>query len=676
MIDVKEHVYDDDPRRGPADVRTVLPGVRYYFVGNGLILAAVQAAPDGEGTPLGLVLMNPERLGQKREALTMDANSGLAATRLSFEAGPGFRRKIECLRPSLSWSWEWGIPAVRAAWKDGPLEVMERFFCPDRSKPNLIRDVSLANSGRSPLPLRMRTGVKRPSLKTEMTIEAGGRRSLALRYSLVGPPDAVELDVIDGGSLSPAESREYWGRAAALSFQSPLLDHFFRSALGPLADVLSASGKVDAGIWQYGREWVRDHSFMAMGLTVAGQHRTARLLLQRLLREFVSPQGDCIDSSERRAPDDVELDQNGVLLHALNHYLAWTGDRTITADNWDKIKATAEFPLHPVFRHRSSGLLFNSRDYWERHAAHGIEPGIELMYQVYPSLGLRAAAEMARTVGAEDDARRWEAESDILKEAVLRHPRFALVDRRGLIKRRDTDGAIRETIRPRADSGLPAGVPLADPGIPHYLRPDSSAAMALALGFLDPTGPVAKATLEDMEVLWNQAWEGGGYGRFHASSEADSAGPWPVASLFIARAHHRAGNFDKVWRVLRWLESFPGAGSGAFFEMDGPRISPPYAQIGILPWTWAEMIQLLVVHILGVEVTGRGLRFQPRLLPGMGDVRGSLPWLDGRIHIRIRQRPGLAEPAVRCDAEGAETTAGGLIVPPRGGDVSIEADVP
>ena len=72
MINVKEHIYHDDPNVGPPDVRTELKNVDYYFLGNGLIQAAVQAAPAGDGTPVGLLIMDPERLRKKRDALTMD----------------------------------------------------------------------------------------------------------------------------------------------------------------------------------------------------------------------------------------------------------------------------------------------------------------------------------------------------------------------------------------------------------------------------------------------------------------------------------------------------------------------------------------------------------------------------------------------------------------------------
>jgi len=69
MIDVKEHCYQDDPARGHPDVRTFLKDVSYFFLGNGLIQAAVQFAPGGEGSPYGLILQHPDRLAFKRDSL-------------------------------------------------------------------------------------------------------------------------------------------------------------------------------------------------------------------------------------------------------------------------------------------------------------------------------------------------------------------------------------------------------------------------------------------------------------------------------------------------------------------------------------------------------------------------------------------------------------------------------
>jgi hypothetical protein len=68
MIDVAEHVYHDDPRIGHPDVRTQLRDVCYYFIGNGLIEGAIQFAPAWEGSPYGLLLMDPQQLKMKRES--------------------------------------------------------------------------------------------------------------------------------------------------------------------------------------------------------------------------------------------------------------------------------------------------------------------------------------------------------------------------------------------------------------------------------------------------------------------------------------------------------------------------------------------------------------------------------------------------------------------------------
>ncbi|NIM16229.1 MAG: hypothetical protein GTO45_29845, partial [Candidatus Aminicenantes bacterium] len=256
--------------------------------------------------------------------------------------------------------------------------------------------------------------------------------------------------------------------------------------------------------------------------------------------------------------DEVELDQNGELLYALKHYVLWTGDFEIVSKNWNKIVVIAEFPLKEIFRHKPSGMLFNRREYWERHKAFGIEKGMELIYQVYVSIGLFAAASLAWMVSKKKEAARWEKEAKKIKYAVLEHPDFALLDNRGFIKRRGIDGKTQETITPGNEAQLPEGSPLTLAG-DHFLNPDTSAALPIGLGFVPPDSPVAAATMDHLELLWNQQWTGGGYGRYHASSEPDSAGSWPFASLFIARASMEIGDYDNVWRILKWLNTIPGA---------------------------------------------------------------------------------------------------------------------
>jgi hypothetical protein len=353
--------------------------------------------------------------------------------------------------------------------------------------------------------------------------------------------------------------------------------------------------------------------------------------------EFVSSEGDTIDSGRRRPPEDVELDQNGELLSALGTYVDWTGDLALVEKRWEKIRTIAEFPLSPAFLHAPSGLLHNRREYWERHKGHGIEVGFELMSQFFVSVGLRTAARLADALGHATDGERWTAAADRLQAATLEDPPFRLVEHDRLIKRRGLDGVWQRTLRMPSDGGLPQGIPLLQEG-DHFLDPDASSALPIAYGFVDPRGPLATNTLAHVEELWNQWWEGGGYGRYHATGEPDSPGAWPFASLFVARAYAEVGDDSKVWRILRWMAGTVGGTSGAWMENDGPRISPPYPQVGFTPWTWAEMITLVVHHLMGVRPDPKGVTIRPRILKGLSGMDADLMVRGHRI--RVRARPG------------------------------------
>jgi hypothetical protein len=453
------------------------------------------------------------------------------------------------------------------------------------------------------------------------------------------------------------------------------MDHLFQTAAAQLPAVISRAGRVDAGIWQYNREWVRDQAMMIHAIILCGHHRLAKVMLERLLREFVSEEGSTVDSSEVREHSDAELDQNGVLLHVIREYVLWTGDLDIVVANWERIVLAAEFPLQPCFREPISGLMFNQRDYWERHATYGIEPGIELMYQVWVSIGLRAAAGLARQIGKLRESERWQSEAERLKHAILQHPTHSLVWAEGFCKRRGIDGAVQEYIVPRPDSGLPAGVGLAR-NILHPLNPDSASALPIVLGFVPPDSEIAQATLEQLEALWNQGWEMGGFGRYHMDSDPDSAGPWPFASLFIARASMECRQYDRVWRVIRWLASLPQYPCGAFFEMYGNRIAPPYAQNGIVPWNWAEVIMLAIKNMLGFEPEEDGIRVRPRLIPGLNSAQGTVPFRDRRIGFRFIRDDRIARPQFHVDAKAVAADGESVRIPFSGRDICIEGIIP
>jgi hypothetical protein len=645
-MEVQEHFYSDDPSRGPVDGRTTLGGVDYFFLGNGLIQAAVQVTSAEGATPVGLLVMDPERLGPKRAALTFDSGSGIGATALSLIAAGAVR---SASGGSVRARWLPGAadPRVEIGWRSGPYRVTELFFCPDMGSARLLRRVTVTRTADGGSSVRLRTGVGNKIVEASFAFRGVGTKTAVFAYALSksGGRSAVRISLAAPSDIEP-KSDGYWKDTAICRFSDPLLDRFFAASKFQLRAAVSSSGRLDGSIWQYNLEWVRDQALIALALTMSGQSGPARTILDRLLSEFVSDEGATMDSSRLRAWQESEFDQNGVLLFALESYANWTGDRDLVLERWDKIEKAADFPLRRRFRHGPSGLLVNRREFWERHEAHGVRMGMELAHQLFVAMGLQSAGRMARLAGRTGKADAWAAAAARLREATLRDAKYSLVEAGTFIKRRGVAGDVQEEIRPLPDSSLPRQAPLFEAGR-HLLDPDSSAALPLAWEFIDPAGRLARRTLASMETLWNQRWKGGGYGRYHVSSEPDSPGPWPFPSLFIARAAFEAGDDASTRRVLDWLGRVPGARAAAWFEFYGPRPVPPYPQVGIIPWTWAELVFLFVHHMAGVRPGADALRLRPRLLRGLTRMDVDLPLRGGRLELAVRKARRGEEPGYK-----------------------------
>jgi GH15 family glucan-1,4-alpha-glucosidase len=280
----------------------------------------------------------------------------------------------------------------------------------------------------------------------------------------------------------------------------------------------------------------------------------AAAILERIPARMVRDDGAALESSFHRPPETIELDQNGQLLHAPPTHWAWTGDFTLIGDHWSRILALADYPLRPAFRGPAPGLVNNSREFWERSQGHGVRDGYELASQPWNIAERPLAAEMAGPMNDASSAQRWREAAALMKRTFLEDPRYSFIENGRFIKRRLADGRHHATMEPPDRNALPPGMPLrVDPV--NYCDPDAASVFPMLLGIADPRGAAARATLESMEALWNQRWSTGGYGRYHVTGEPDSPGPWPFASLFIARSYLEAGDPAKVRRVLRGLSA-------------------------------------------------------------------------------------------------------------------------
>ena len=298
MINPSEHAYDDDPNIGHPDVRTRLRDVSYFLLGNGHIQAAVQWAPSGEGTPLGLLLMDPDRLRKKREALTMDPIRGLDATLVRVEVG-GESHQARAGATRVAWTTRDGVPAVEAVWDWDGGEVVETFFCPDTRAPLLARVVRVrCASGDGPIRISTSAGGRTAAVEGKACADLA-----CFVYEIVPGTDRVEVRVESRPVEDAAHDR--WERASRFTFGDPLLDRFARISQYQMAAAKSAAGRMDSSIWQYNREWVRDQAFVAIGFLMAGDDEGAACVLDRLLREFITPDGGAMDSSEVRGRDEA-----------------------------------------------------------------------------------------------------------------------------------------------------------------------------------------------------------------------------------------------------------------------------------------------------------------------------------------------------------------------------------
>jgi hypothetical protein len=422
------------------------------------------------------------------------------------------------------------------------------------------------------------------------------------------------------------KTKATWESTSKVITNDRTIQDLYDKARFGLLGMIADDGTMDAGIFEYGRQWVRDTSNSALGALHTGHFELARKALARVLTKMISDEGATAIASEYDTPDREEFDQMGELLHALKSYRDWTGDDSLLQEHKLRLIALIERPLQPKFRDET-GMVHNRREFWERE----FDDAYELAYQTYLALGLREAAELAPSFGAEDRAERWRKEADRILQVMLSHSTRALVADGHLIKRRNVTGEVADLV--------PTGQG-ARPDVPfntekhNRLYPDASMALPIALGIVDPRSPLALKTLDELEQLWNMRWTGGGHERYNSSSEPDTPGPWPFASCFILRALHESGLFDRSRRVLEWLNTVQGGRTGFWFE-EIPLLGSNTKACGIIPWTSAEVALFVVRHLLGVRFEGTRVVVRPALYPDSPPIAADLRFRSGRLRIEI-----------------------------------------
>ena len=683
-------------------------GREYFVLRSGRAQMVVQADRADLGPAFTYLLFDAENARQsaaKQGAFNFAPGQGFGSSGLVVELG-GFPFTALGHRTETRWVSEEGIPAAEAVWWAGGVRVSER-LCALWTNGVYRRAIRLAGAhllGQESVVLRLALAPGEHRREGALLLQEGrgARTALAVLGNApsqvseekgaleIGPLavtpgaearvdtllfvqvpsgdrqallDFARATVSSAAAGELGATRQGWAVASSIATRDRTVQELFDKARFGLPGMIGDDGTMDAGIFEYGAQWVRDTSNTALGALHAGHFELARAALARVLTRMITPQGATMIAGGFDSPDREQFDQTGELLHCLRDYCDWTGDDSLVREHRQLLLALIERPLQPQFRD-DTGMAHNRREFWERT----FDDAYELAYQTYIILGLREAVVLAPVLGAQDRVARWRQEAERIQRAMLEHPTRALVDRGRLIKRRNLTGEVADLLTNFA--GYEPDVPLSTEKH-HRLLPDASVALPIALGVVEPRSELARRTLDDLEQLWNTRWSDGGYDRYHTSAQPDQPGPWPFATCFILRAQHEARLFDRSRRSLEWLNTVQGGRAGAWFE-EIPSIRSLSRSCGLVQWTSGEIALFAVRHCLGVRFENRALVIRPALYPGSPPVSADLRFRHGRLRLDI-QGSGPIRKAILEGKRVSLEKDGSLRLPPdfEGGRVEI-----
>jgi hypothetical protein len=444
----------------------------------------------------------------------------------------------------------------------------------------------------------------------------------------------------------------HWKNSNTITTKDDLVQKMYDNNRYILPGYIADDGKLDAGVFEYGGQWVRDASNTALGAIHIGEFELAHAMLEHMLLNMITDEGTTMIGSSFGDPSGEQFDQMGEFMYVMKSYVDWTGDFSLLFRYKNKIVKMIERPLNPIFRD-VTGMVHNKREFWERT----FDDAYEIAYQTWVIVGLRTAADLSKYLEVKDKAEYWRKEADIILNATLNHPTAKLVDNGHLIKRRNTTGEIKDVFKYYSwVEGAPGGLESLS-----CIYPDASMALPIAMHVIEPKSLLAKNTLNELEKLWNQRWSFGGYDRYNTSSQGDQPGPWSFATTFIMRAQHEAGLLDMSRRSLDWLYNNAGGRTGALYE-EIPLIKGTYYTSGLIPWTSAEISYFIVHNMLGIKFYGDKMVINPNLYQATAPVKANLRFKTGRIDLEITNA-GKVQYALVNNAKIKPDANGDIVIP-------------
>jgi len=333
--------------------------------------------------------------------------------------------------------------------------------------------------------------------------------------------------------------------------------------------------------------WPRDGALVAHALDRAGDHASAAGFF-RFCARIIEPEGwlghrcwpDGTPGSSwlARVKDGepvrpIQEDETSLVLWSIGEHWRTTGDDAIVSELFEPlIRPAAEFVAG--YRNDATGLPHPSWDLWEERW------GVHTFTVASVISGLSRAADMARALGHEDLAERWQTargEVDVALDRFLFHDELGRYARCGHLQE--------------------------DGGYWLDMTADASLCWLLLLGARGPDHPRARGTLDAIRDLLTVRTDIGGIARYQNDTFLRRGGdpdqvpgnPWVLCTLALAECELICATSDRERAAallrIRWAikHALP---SGVLPEQVDPFTGEP---VGVSPLTWSHGMMLGVI---------------------------------------------------------------------------------
>lgn len=349
----------------------------------------------------------------------------------------------------------------------------------------------------------------------------------------------------------------------------------------------------------YATVWARDAAWTALGALAMGRAAMVKQML-RFTLVTQAPEGLWLhrhhtDYALASSWGLHQIDETGIVLHAILCYSQSTGDIAFAKESWLSISKAANFLLQACDAER--GLPIRSIDLWEERE------GFHLYTAASVIAGLKAAALLAEQLNDKEQSAHnwWGGAEEIERETLLQ---FWNPEQNRFLSSLHSSSALPmvDPERPELSAKMHSRGSRPTTALAQYpnwrgssvivknLAHDISVlALAVPFGVLPVDDPRIISTVSGLrEHLWNA--QVGGMARY----EGDSYGggnPWPLASLWLAIYEGACGNAEEAHRLIDWVVAH-STPAGLVPEQVHRESGKPVAAV---PLTWSHAMLAIAI---------------------------------------------------------------------------------